>query len=227
MFEANSDDTIEYEELTMDLNPIRPNIWGSLETISLPYESISFSGRYQSFTQTEADFEVTFTPELQIGFEPARPFSFDVNVREVDFASFPTSLIANIQHVHHGTVDRVEGPVLEPRLRIGGLSIVVSNNGFASVSLSQTPSGDANNDGSVGFDDFLILSGNFAMASARWEDGDFDGDGEVRFPDFLALSKNFGPTELVSVPEPESLPFAGLGFLALLAEFRKRRGRKR
>ena len=52
--------------------------------------------------------------------------------------------------------------------------------------------GDANADGQVGFDDFLILSGNFGQqVDGAFLDGDFDADGTVSFADFLILSANF------------------------------------
>ena len=53
-------------------------------------------------------------------------------------------------------------------------------------------SGDANSDGKVDFEDFLILANHFGNVDAVWAEGDFDGDTQVRFEDFLVLSKNFG-----------------------------------
>lgn len=52
--------------------------------------------------------------------------------------------------------------------------------------------GDLNNDGSVGFDDFLVLSANFGKSDASLADGDLDGNGLVEFGDFLLLSAYFG-----------------------------------
>lgn len=58
--------------------------------------------------------------------------------------------------------------------------------------------GDIDGDGSVGFPDFLILSGQFSQAADPAGSGaDLDGDGEVGFPDFLLLSANFGRTAAV------------------------------
>ena len=54
--------------------------------------------------------------------------------------------------------------------------------------------GDANNDGSTDFQDFLILANNFGKEDAAFADGDFDGDGRVSFLDFLVLANNFGQT---------------------------------
>ena len=58
--------------------------------------------------------------------------------------------------------------------------------------------GDANRDGEVGFQDFLVLSANFGN-DGDFSQGDFNDDGEVGFVDFLLLSRNFG---LEHTPEP-------------------------
>ena len=53
--------------------------------------------------------------------------------------------------------------------------------------------GDVDDNGEVGFSDFLEFSRNFGKeADAIWEDGDFNTDGAVNFEDFLLLSGNFG-----------------------------------
>ena len=54
--------------------------------------------------------------------------------------------------------------------------------------------GDANDDGAVNFEDFLLLSSNFGAIDAVWESGDFNDDREVDFSDFLMLSACFGDT---------------------------------
>ena len=67
--------------------------------------------------------------------------------------------------------------------------------------------GDINGDGSVSFQDFLILSNNFGNEASLHTEGDLDCDGSVAFADFLILSNNFGnaPGAAASVPEPTSL----------------------
>ena len=85
--------------------------------------------------------------------------------------------------------------------------------------------GDANLDGTVGFDDFLALSGGFG-APGGWGTGDFNGDGQVVLEDFLLLSTNFGKTSrrLAAVPEPDCLAVvieSLLGFAILRARRRK------
>ena len=55
--------------------------------------------------------------------------------------------------------------------------------------------GDANRNGEVDFNDFLVLAENFAKrVDAVWEDGDFNSDGHVNFEDFLLLASQFSRT---------------------------------
>lgn len=52
---------------------------------------------------------------------------------------------------------------------------------------------DFDEDGRVGFSDFLILSANFGKSvDAVLQDGNADGDADVDFEDFLILSGDFG-----------------------------------
>ncbi|MFW6146152.1 MAG: dockerin type I domain-containing protein [Planctomycetota bacterium] len=53
--------------------------------------------------------------------------------------------------------------------------------------------GDADEDGDVDLDDFVILKHNFGITSgATWQQGDFDGNGAVSLNDFSILKNNFG-----------------------------------
>ncbi|NLF31725.1 MAG: hypothetical protein GX591_12655 [Planctomycetes bacterium] len=55
--------------------------------------------------------------------------------------------------------------------------------------------GDADGDGDVDLDDFVILKRNFGTPSgATRAMGDFDGDGDVDLDDFVLLKTNFGST---------------------------------
>ena len=86
--------------------------------------------------------------------------------------------------------------------------------------------GDLNFDGTVGFEDFLTLSGNFGATEAVYSQGDIDCDAGVAFGDFLVLSGNFGQTssaELQSVPEPASIVSVLLGLSWLVGQRRSRR----
>ncbi|MFW6155545.1 MAG: GEVED domain-containing protein [Planctomycetota bacterium] len=53
--------------------------------------------------------------------------------------------------------------------------------------------GDADLDGDVDLDDFVILKYNFGIGSG-WAQGDFDVDGDVDLDDFIILKNNFGAT---------------------------------
>jgi hypothetical protein len=67
--------------------------------------------------------------------------------------------------------------------------------------------GDIDENGTVDFGDFLILSANFGQAAVDHKTGDIDCNGTVAFGDFLVLSSNFGQAVSVaaaSVPEPSS-----------------------
>jgi hypothetical protein len=52
--------------------------------------------------------------------------------------------------------------------------------------------GDANNDGTVDFQDLLVLSQNFGLAGQTFSGGNFDYTTTVSFPDLLILTQNFG-----------------------------------
>jgi hypothetical protein len=107
--------------------------------------------------------------------------------------------------------------------------------------------GDANDDGTVTFSDFVSLANNFGATDAGWGGGDFNGDGTTSFSDFVTLANNFGQTvggsaivvsaeELAifhaaaasftaanGVPEPASLALLGAGAAALLTRRRRNR----
>lgn len=232
-FTGFSDDTVEYRELTMDLNPIAPNVWGSAEAFDLAYPALTVTGTYQSFS-TETTFNAEY--KLRLPNQDA-DYSFSTVVSRVNFSRFPDELSATVIPDPRAG-DRVgrrfapeNDAELEPRLRLGAIQIQQFRRpdadetgqmgfpfsvGARGVTLLHTPSGDANNDGTVSFADLLILSTEFGMTqNARWEDGDFDGDGGVGFGDFLMLSENFGQVAAVSIPEPSGIMLAIFGAVAL------------
>ncbi|NLF31269.1 MAG: hypothetical protein GX591_10335 [Planctomycetes bacterium] len=66
---------------------------------------------------------------------------------------------------------------------------------LASVDASICNPGDADGDGDVDLDDFVILKNNFGTAAgATCATGDFDGDGDVDLDDFVLLKNAFGTT---------------------------------
>ena len=56
---------------------------------------------------------------------------------------------------------------------------------------------DFNRDGTVGFDDFLVVARNFGSQNASHARGDVNGDGRVTFSDFLVLAQTFGDQQYV------------------------------
>ena len=53
---------------------------------------------------------------------------------------------------------------------------------------------DFNNDGSINFNDLLILAQNYGRHPATFAEGDANGDGTVNFADLLILAQNYGRT---------------------------------
>ena len=98
------------------------------------------------------------------------------------------------------------GSWLSNPLSVGNVLFVTADDGTNGTELwvatSDPLPGDVNLDGRVGFDDFLILSGNYGETNATRAQGDLDGDGTVGFSDFLQLSANFGTSQQSQAPAP-------------------------
>ena len=77
-------------------------------------------------------------------------------------------------------------------------------------------SGDANLDGTVDGQDFLVWNNNKFSTTSAWCSGDFTGDGIVDGADFLNWNSNkFQSADVDAVPEPSTLMIIGLGVTAL------------
>ncbi|MDB5327566.1 MAG: putative outer rane autotransporter [Phycisphaerales bacterium] len=105
--------------------------------------------------------------------------------------------------------------------------------GAGGITVRYTLLGDANLDGAVNFNDFLVLQNSFNQPGV-FTQGDFNYDGTVNFNDFLVLQNNFGqsvtgaPVTVTrqevaaltafasAVPEPTSLAVLGLAGAAVL-----------
>lgn len=62
-----------------------------------------------------------------------------------------------------------------------------------SLIVRYTLAGDADLDGSVGFNDLLAVSRNYGInADATWSQGDFNFDGRVDFADLLTIARQYG-----------------------------------
>ena len=81
--------------------------------------------------------------------------------------------------------------------------------------------GDWDGDGQLGVSDFVVLSRNFGLQVANFQDGDLDGNGVVETTDFLMFSRDFRRLAPLTVPEPAgAMPFLLAGFC--LASLRRR-----
>jgi len=74
--------------------------------------------------------------------------------------------------------------------------------------------GDADHNGKVDFNDYLVLESSFGGPPSGVSNADFDNSGKVDFIDYLALESNFGYG--AGVPEPMTLTLLGLGGLAII-----------
>jgi len=99
----------------------------------------------------------------------------------------------------------------------GGFSITIGMGGLP---------GDANADGSVGFDDLLILAQHYGLSKgATVQDGDFNTDGSVGFDDLLILAQHYGDHSaapaVVPAPEPGATGALCAGAIGLLRRRRR------
>jgi hypothetical protein len=114
---------------------------------------------------------------------------------------------------------RADSPLLDAGLNLAArFGTDAGERDFVGVSLPQaggydigaaeraTPPGDANRDGTVNFDDLLILAKNYNGAGRSWSQGDFNGDGVVNFDDLLVLAKNYNRTVSVAGASPLDAP---------------------
>lgn len=102
---------------------------------------------------------------------------------------------------------------------IGILFTTTGSGGYLdldNVTLTALLLGDVTGDGSVDFQDLLILAQHYGRPG-DFSDGDFNGDGAVDFRDLLILAQHYGQTQAaaattVAVPEPSGLAALILSF---------------
>lgn len=189
-------------DISLDNILLKPDALLRIDTDSSLTANLAASGNFdvvlgEQFEAPDAGQTAAF---LLLDFSPDDPVAFQTT----------TLAGGEFGHLDNGLFLQLEQDAVE---------------GSVSLLAYQAIPGDANGDGSVGFDDFLTLSGQFGEAG-DWLSGDFDANNEVDFEDFLLLSGNFGETAPAtrSVPEPSScwawtVP---LGVIALARRRRKR-----
>ena len=139
-------------------------------------------------TPTDQPMVLTLVDELGNTLGVAIPLLLPVGAPPPEAASYTTQRL---------TVDDL--PAGEYFLKLEGS--VFGTTYELSISQPEPLPGDIDEDGTVSFADFLILSTNFGETQGQTRDeGDLDGDGAVQFSDFLILSANFGRTALPAAP---------------------------
>jgi autotransporter-associated beta strand protein len=139
----------------------------------------------------------------------------------------------------NGSADSIALPAAEGAI-VYGLDLA-RDPGY--VDLHRGFLGDANDDGTVNFADFVQLSNHYGQSNQGWLGADFNNDGTTNFADFVVLSNHYGESlggssytatadELSQMnafasgatptPEPVTLSILGMGALALLARRRRR-----
>lgn len=81
---------------------------------------------------------------------------------------------------------------------------------------------DFNQDGVVDLADFVILKTNFGNTDAMQDEGDANQDGRVDLVDFNIFKGNLGNSATATVPEPDSIAYACVGFILMLSLFQCR-----
>ena len=102
--------------------------------------------------------------------------------------------------------------------------------------------GDANRDGSVGFEDLVTLARNYGQQNATWDQGDFNNDGTVGFDDLVALARDYGKNldtmtfdsstaaasaAVATIPEPATVSLIAVASIAILLRSAQRRRLRR
>jgi hypothetical protein len=86
-----------------------------------------------------------------------------------------------------GTFDQVTG--IETANPTRGIAVTYSGTG---VRATVTYFGDTDVDGSVDFEDLLVLAQNYDQTGKTWSTGDMTGDGSIGFNDLLFVAQNYG-----------------------------------
>ncbi|MDE3256945.1 MAG: choice-of-anchor D domain-containing protein [Gemmatimonadota bacterium] len=140
---------------------------GEARTVTLVVRNTG--GKDLSITNLESDLEgVTFSlTELTVA--PGERATVDITFTPAKGGPFSGTITISSDDPENSSVT----------VAISGTAIVVSVN----------PRADFDNDGEIGFSDFLAFAQAFGTDNATF---DLDGNGLVDFPDFLEFARNFG-----------------------------------
>lgn len=159
----------------------------------------------------EALIDEEYIPEFADIGSPGRVFGFDVVFPELDSGEEAPTLASICAGVAAGSAS--------------------ADDLSAALTAAGVLPGDADQNGTVAFADFLTLSSNFGTSPSTdemssFQAGDFDCNGNVEFADFLILSANFGQSsaaEASAVPEANTNVLALVGALLLSVFTRRQR----
>ena len=205
--------------------------------------SIGLVGRVDGFTAEEADYKRPMSGEfaLQLNHDVTKVDSmiqldafgdqFEVRIWKAGdpFPAEPQYVFTDTTYTEPGTIRLAS--LNRSSQGTGTSSAIFSDIHVADMPIHEIPeplactpisslSGDLDGDGTVAFEDFLILAANFGTDVDEYGNGDVNCDGTVAFDDFLALAENFGqslPTEGPQVQEAALVPEPSMAMLAFIA----------
>lgn len=181
-------------------------------------------------TEPDPNFKLTengthaFTNAAIVAFNPSSSLEEDILFSHFAFLPLLEGDYSGNGELDIEDIDLLSDQLLRPdpdRFRVFDVNrdgiTDKEDHGLLITDLFKIMPGDANLDGGVAFDDFLILSSNFGGVGG-WADGDFDASGDVAFGDFLLLSSNFNTDSVsLSIPEPGGSSLHIVGSLILIA----------
>ncbi|MHB8957718.1 MAG: putative Ig domain-containing protein [Pirellulaceae bacterium] len=173
---------------------LRGSTWGAV------FPSLPLSNRLGAYGNLD-QIEVVFSEDVDVE-------SIDVRMIDENGAVLPASAFHFDANTDTATWT-LAAPLTAGRYLLEWVNPVhdTAGNPLASVEpteISIVP-GDANDDGSTNFQDFVVVSNNFGQNSNGAGEGDFNGDGVTNFADFVILSNNFG-TDQSELAQPNHAP---------------------
>jgi hypothetical protein len=142
------------------------------------------------------------SPRVSVSFDEdlaAAPAAADLTVEDLStgrvFAATAVSYNADTRTAAFTFGGGLPNGRYRATLAGGAVADAVGNAAAGWTGLTFTAlAGDVNRDGSVNFDDLLVLAKNYNATAAIFGQGDLNGDGVVNFDDLLILAKNYNQT---------------------------------